>query len=74
MHFPQVGAGCDFTLFALDHGRVFITTEKVHPNWNHSWVKRFFGMYKDTDSPIFKKYVHVIPIPMEKNFKLVDQL
>ncbi|XP_018020094.1 39S ribosomal protein L27, mitochondrial [Hyalella azteca] len=75
VYFPglNVGVGRDFTLFALEHGRVFVTTEKVCPNWSHSFIKRFYGQFKDSQVPIYKNYLHVIPIPMPNKFKLVEQ-
>jgi len=76
LYFPglNVGVGGNFCLYAKEHGRVFITTEKCNPNWKHKYIRRFFGAYADTGAPIYKKYMHVVPIPMENNFKLVEQI
>lgn len=62
-----------FTLVAMEHGRVFVTTEKLEPNWDHVFAQHFYSAYKDTDIPIYKTYVHVIPAPMPQTFNLVDQ-
>ena len=70
----QVGIGKNFSLFAMEHGRVFVTTEKVDPDWDHSFIKRFYNEYKGTNVPLYKTYIHVIPAPMPQNFKLVEQL
>ncbi|XP_037776277.1 50S ribosomal protein L27-like [Penaeus monodon] len=71
----NVGIGRDRTLFAKEHGRVLMTTEKVNPDWNNKFVKRFYAELKDQPKiPIFKTYFHVIPEEQHRNFKLVDQI
>ncbi|KAF2369104.1 Ribosomal protein L27 [Trinorchestia longiramus] len=73
--FPGLNVGIrrNFTLFAMEHGRVFVTTEKTNPNWEHGFVKRLCDEFKDNDIPMYKTYLHVIPIPMPNKFKLVEQ-
>ncbi|KAG7155021.1 39S ribosomal protein L27, mitochondrial-like [Homarus americanus] len=71
----NVGIGRDRTLFAIEHGRVMMTTEKVNPNWDHSFVRRFYAdLQNQEDVPIYKTYFHILTDPQKQNFKLVDQI
>ncbi|CAL4166115.1 unnamed protein product, partial [Meganyctiphanes norvegica] len=70
----NVGIGRDRTLYALEHGKVLMTTEKVNPNWDNKFVKRFYADFKDRDVPLYKTYFHVIPEPQKNVFRLVGQI
>ncbi|XP_071546092.1 large ribosomal subunit protein bL27m [Panulirus ornatus] len=71
----NVGIGRDRTLFAKENGQVMMTTEKVNPNWDHRFIKRFYDELQNLeDVPIYKTYFHVITEPQKNNFKLVDQI
>ncbi|XP_076061522.1 mitochondrial ribosomal protein L27 isoform X2 [Oratosquilla oratoria] len=71
----NVGIGSDRTLYAKTHGTVVITTEKVNPNWDHKFMKRFYGYRQDQeDVPFFKNYFHIIPDKSPVVFKLVEQI
>jgi len=68
----NVGIARNLTLFALETGRVMITCEKVKPNWNHFWIKKFLEGRQDQN--IYRKYYHIIPQPQKQKFNLVDQI
>ncbi|GAV02025.1 hypothetical protein RvY_12639 [Ramazzottius varieornatus] len=66
----HVGMGRDRTLFALEHGRLFVTTEAINPNWKHRYVREAYtGREGHT---IFKTFVHIHPDPQPQKFKLVS--
>lgn len=67
-----MGFGRNGTLFALEHGKVYVTCEKINPNWNHSWIQRnYAGRENQT---IYKKYFNVVPEKQHELFKLVDEI
>lgn len=68
----QVGIGRNGTLFALEAGKVFVTCEKMDPNWDHSWVQRSYGNRKGQS--MYKKYFNIIPKEQHNRFKLVDSI
>ena len=62
-------------LYAKEHGRVYITTEKVNPNYDVPLMETFFGQYRDTpEVPIYKTYFHVLCDDMPEVFRLVDRV
>nr|XP_045623093.1 39S ribosomal protein L27, mitochondrial-like [Procambarus clarkii] len=70
----NVGIGSDKTLFAREHGKVVMTTEKMNPNWDHSFIKRFYPDLQNQDVPIYKTYFHILAESPKQTFKLVDQI
>ncbi|KAK8722215.1 hypothetical protein OTU49_012329 [Cherax quadricarinatus] len=71
----NVGIGRDKTLFAREHGRVVMTTEKVNPNWDHRFIKLFYVDHEmHEDVPVYKTYFHILTDPQNMTFKLVDQV
>ncbi|XP_055370878.1 50S ribosomal protein L27 [Condylostylus longicornis] len=66
----NVGFGRNGTLFAMEHGKVYITCEKVDLNWDHSWVQRNYAGREN--QIIYKKYFNVVPEPQHNRFKLVE--
>ncbi|KAJ6600717.1 39S ribosomal protein L27, mitochondrial [Pseudolycoriella hygida] len=68
----NVGMGRNGTLFAMEHGRVYVTCEKLEPYWDHSWVKRNYA--GRVDQQIFKKFFNVVPEEQHQRFKLIDEL
>lgn len=68
----QVGFGKNGTLFAMVPGKVVVTCEKIDPNWEHTWVQRFYaGRESQT---IYKKFFNVLPLPQHNRFKLIDAI
>ncbi|KAJ8673335.1 hypothetical protein QAD02_004597 [Eretmocerus hayati] len=68
----NVGFGRNGTLYALTHGKVVITCEKVDLNWNHGWNKKCYGG-REGES-FYKKHFNVIPEAEHNRFKLVDKI
>lgn len=68
----QVGFGRNGTLFALEAGQVIVTCEKMDPNWNHSWIQRFYSNRRGQS--IYKKYFNIIPKEQHNRFKLVESI
>lgn len=68
----QVGFGHNGTLFALEHGRVVVTCEKINPNWDHTWIQRCYAGRQD--NVIHKKHFNIIPMPQHNRFKLIDEV
>ncbi|KAL5234325.1 hypothetical protein ACI65C_001735 [Semiaphis heraclei] len=68
----HVGFGRNGTLFALEQGTVVVSCEKMDPNWNHTWVQRFYGSRKG--QTIYKKFFNIIPKPQHNRFKLVESI
>lgn len=64
--------GKNGTLFALQEGRVVVTSDQFQPNWEHTWVQRIYAGRED--QTIFKKYFNVIPIEQHNRFKLIDEI
>ena len=59
----------------MEHGTVVKTTEKFNPDWDHSYVKRFYSEYKNRpEVPLYKTYIHIIPDPLPNVFKLKEQI
>lgn len=68
----QVGFGKNGNLFALEHGRVVVSCEKIDPKWEHPWIQRnYAGREGQT---IFKKTFNIIPIPQHNRFKMIDEV
>lgn len=66
-----MGFGHNASLYALTHGRVFVTCEKVNLNWDHKWVQNHFA---DRGNQVFyKKYFNVVPAKQPQRFRLVDE-
>lgn len=56
----------------MEPGKVVVTCEKIDPNWEHTWVQRFYaGRESQT---IYKKFFNVIPLPQHNRFKLIDTI
>ncbi|KAL7630849.1 UNVERIFIED_CONTAM: hypothetical protein RMT77_001188 [Armadillidium vulgare] len=70
----NVGMARNRHLFAMEHGKVYITTEKVNPNWNNKLMLTFFGQYQNKDVPIYRTYFHIIAASMPQKFNLIDQV
>ncbi|XP_037029490.1 39S ribosomal protein L27, mitochondrial [Bradysia coprophila] len=68
----NVGLGRNGTLFAMDHGRVYVTCEQIDPNWDHNWVQRHYAGREG--QTIYKKYFNVVPEEQHQRFKLVDEV
>ena len=67
----QVGLARDRTLYAKEHGRVYITTEKVNPNYDVTLMNTFFGHLKDTpDVSLYRTHYNVVCDDMPNVFKL----
>ena len=67
----NVGFGRNGTLFAMEHGKVLVTCEKVDLNWDHSWVQRHYAGRED--QVIYKKFFNVIAEPQHQRFKKIDE-
>lgn len=68
----KVGFGRNGSLFALEHGKVYVTCEKIDPNWDHTWIQRnYAGRENQT---IYKKFFNVISVPQHNRFKLIDEI
>lgn len=68
----QVGIGKNGNLFALEHGQVMVSCEKIDPNWDHKFIQyNYAGREGQT---IYKKVFNVIPLPQHNRFKLVDEV
>lgn len=67
----NVGFGRDGTLFALEHGKVYVTCEKIDPNFEHTWVQKHYA--DRSNQTIYKKFFNVIPNKQENVFKLVEE-
>ncbi|XP_063702138.1 large ribosomal subunit protein bL27m [Culicoides brevitarsis] len=68
----NVGIGKNGNLFALEHGRVVMSCEKIDPNWDHTFIKHnYAGREGQT---IYKKVFNIIPLPQHNRFKLVDEV
>lgn len=68
----QVGLGKNGTLFAMEHGRVYVTCEKTDPNWDHRWVQRHYAGREE--QTIYKKFFNVVPEEQHLRFKLVEEI
>jgi len=68
----QVGFGRNGTLFAMEHGKVYVTCEPIDPNWDHSWIQRNYAGRQD--QTIYKKFFNVIPENQHQRFKLVEEI
>lgn len=67
-----MGFGRDGSLYAMEHGRVYVTCEPINPNWNHFWVqKNYAGRH---DQTIYKKHFNVVPEPQHQRFRLIDEI
>lgn len=68
----NVGFGKNGTLFAMEHGRVYVTCEVADLNWDHTWVQR---CYADRQGQtIYKKYFNVVAQEQHQRFKLVNEV
>lgn len=54
----------------MEPGKVIITSEIIDPNWEKEHVQDFYEGRKG--QVIFKKFIHVIPDPLPKKFRLVS--
>ncbi|KAG8227119.1 hypothetical protein J437_LFUL001663 [Ladona fulva] len=68
----NVGFGKNGNLFAMEHGRVMVTCEKINPNWDHTWIKRIYAGREN--QTIYKKHFNVIPDPQHSRFVLKDRI
>jgi len=68
----NVGFAKNGTLWAMEHGRVVISCEKIDPNWDHTWVQRNYAGRED--QTIYKRTFNVIPIEQHNRFKLIDEV
>lgn len=67
-----MGFGRNGTLFAMEHGKVYVTCEPIEPNWDHSWVqKNYAGRH---DQTIYKKFFNVVPEKQHQRFRLVEEI
>ncbi|KZC09902.1 PREDICTED: 39S ribosomal protein L27, mitochondrial [Dufourea novaeangliae] len=65
-----VGMGRNGTLYALEAGRVIITSEKINPNTTHTWATMNYAGREN--SVIYKKHFNVIPEKQHNRFILID--
>ncbi|EAT46409.1 AAEL002418-PA [Aedes aegypti] len=68
----NVGFGKNGTIFALEHGKVYVTCEKLDPNWDHTWVQRIYAGREN--QTIFKKFFNVVPVEQHRRFKLIEEV
>ncbi|XP_065356852.1 large ribosomal subunit protein bL27m [Calliphora vicina] len=68
----NVGFGRNGTLFAMEHGKVYVTCEPLDPNWDHTWVQRHYAGREG--QPIHKKFFNVVPDQQHQRFRLVDEI
>ncbi|KAL9693519.1 hypothetical protein quinque_012804 [Culex quinquefasciatus] len=68
----NVGFGKNGTIFALEHGTVYVTCEKLDPNWDHTWVQRIYAGREN--QTIYKKFFNVVPPPQHQRFRLKEEL
>lgn len=55
----------------MEHGKVYVTCEKVDLNWDHTWVQRFYAGREG--QTIYKKYFNVVPEKQHQRFKLIEE-
>ncbi|XP_055617959.1 39S ribosomal protein L27, mitochondrial [Toxorhynchites rutilus septentrionalis] len=67
----NVGFGKNGTIFALEHGKVYVTCEKLDLNWDHTWVKRIYAGREN--QIIYKKFFNVVPAEQHQRFKLTEE-
>uniref|UniRef100_T1H4K7 Large ribosomal subunit protein bL27m n=1 Tax=Megaselia scalaris TaxID=36166 RepID=T1H4K7_MEGSC len=67
----NVGFGRNGTLFALEHGKVYVTCEKIDPNYEHTWVQKHYA--DRMNQTIYKKFFNVIANEQKNVFKLVEE-
>lgn len=68
----KVGFGRNGTLFAMEHGKVYVTCEPIDPNWDHTWIQRNYAGRQG--QPIFKKFFNVVPEKQHQRFRLIDEV
>ncbi|XP_052889665.1 50S ribosomal protein L27 [Anopheles moucheti] len=68
----NVGFGKNGTLFAMEHGKVYVSCEKIDPNWDHTWIQRCYAGREG--QTIYKKFFNVVPEPQHQRFKLIDEV
>jgi large subunit ribosomal protein L27 len=67
----HVGFGKNGTLFAMEHGRVYVTCEEADPNWDHTWIQRNYAGREN--QKFYKKFFNVLPEPQHQRFKLISE-
>lgn len=66
----KVGMGRNGTLFAMNPGKVVITSEAIDPNFSNPWVKK---NYEGREGQIiYKKHFNIIPFKQHDRFILKD--
>lgn len=66
----NVGMGRNGTLFAMNPGKVVITSEAIDPNFSNPWVKK---NYEGREGQIiYKKHFNIIPFKQHDRFILKD--
>uniref|UniRef100_A0A1B0C305 Large ribosomal subunit protein bL27m n=1 Tax=Glossina palpalis gambiensis TaxID=67801 RepID=A0A1B0C305_9MUSC len=68
----NVGFGRDGTLFAMEHGKVYVTCEVADPNWDHTWIQKNYASRQG--QTFYKKYFNVIPEEQHQRFRLIDEI
>jgi large subunit ribosomal protein L27 len=66
-----VGWGVNGTLYAMTHGKVYVTCEKTDMNFNKTWIQRFFAGREG--QTIYKKYFNVVPLQQHQRFRLIEE-
>lgn len=68
----NVGMGRNGTIYALEDGTVYISTEIADLNWDNKWVLKHYSGRED--QVIYKKYFNILTNPQHNRFKLIDQV
>lgn len=61
----------DYSLYSIAQGTMVITEEKYEPHPENPYVK-MLGYFDKGTTPIYHRYVNIIPDPTPIEFKLVD--
>lgn len=56
----------------MEHGRVYVTCEKMDPNWDHRWIQRIYADRRG--QTIYKKFYNIIPEPQHNRFKFIGEM
>ncbi|XP_022703443.1 uncharacterized protein LOC111268618 isoform X2 [Varroa jacobsoni] len=65
-------SGEKLSLHAACPGKVLVTREKVHLNYDNKKIAPYYA--KRDMSAVYKKYYHVIPKPQHNEFQLVAEI
>ncbi|XP_037960363.1 39S ribosomal protein L27, mitochondrial [Teleopsis dalmanni] len=68
----NVGFGGNGTLYAMEHGKVYVTCETLDPDWDHTWIQRHYA--GRNGQAISKKFFNVVPERQHQRFRIVEEI